>query len=55
MGAPAVTVLIPIYDRAEYLGEAIRSVLSQTFAGTQRRAELSRGRSRRRNRRRGAA
>lgn len=32
MRMPAVTVVIPTYDRARYLGEAIRSVLDQVFA-----------------------
>ena len=31
MRIPAVTVVIPTYDRARYLGEAIRSVLDQVF------------------------
>lgn len=30
-GAPKVTVLIPVYNRAEYVGDAIASVLAQTF------------------------
>jgi len=31
MQMPRVTVIIPAYNRARYLGEAIRSVLEQTF------------------------
>jgi len=31
MRTPAVTVVIPTYDRALYLGDAMRSVLAQTF------------------------
>lgn len=32
MGAPRVSVIIPAYKQADYLGEAIASVLNQTFA-----------------------
>ena len=31
MGVPIVSVLIPTYNKAEFLGEAIESVLNQTF------------------------
>ena len=34
--SPAVTVIVPTRDRACYLGEAIGSVLGQTFADCRR-------------------
>src|SRR5688572_30016415 len=33
MERPEVSVILPVYDRPEYLGVAIASVLGQTFAG----------------------
>ena len=29
--APKVTVVIPVYNREKYVGEAIDSILAQTF------------------------
>jgi len=29
--APKVTVVIPVYNRDQYVGEAIKSILAQTF------------------------
>src|SRR5215510_4129929 len=31
MSAPLVSVVIPVYDREDYLGDAVDSVLAQTF------------------------
>ncbi len=31
-GAPAVTVILPVFDRCQTIGDAIRSVLAQTFS-----------------------
>ena len=31
MGNPKVTVLMPVYNAEKYVGEAIESILNQTF------------------------
>ena len=31
--APPISVLLPVRDKAEHLGEALRSLAAQTFAG----------------------